>query len=100
MALASPEEYDNLALVELEAASAAIDLIEKKRRLNQASQFATLAELGREFGDRSTPDRHSRTLPEGDAAQPQNCSGTIAEAGRAGLAVHRNVPECGEQRLS
>ncbi|HEX8413793.1 MAG TPA: hypothetical protein VF637_07890 [Sphingomicrobium sp.] len=48
MALATPETYDTLALAELEAASATDDLAEKKRRLNQASALATLAELVRE----------------------------------------------------
>jgi hypothetical protein len=48
MALATPEEYDAMALVELEAAAVAETLAEKKQRLNQASQLATLAELARE----------------------------------------------------
>ena len=48
MAIATPEEYDNLALAELEAAAATHDPAEKKRRLNAASALATLAELARE----------------------------------------------------
>lgn len=50
MGLLSPEEYDKLALAELEAAAAATDRSEKKGRLNQASALATLAELVRQRG--------------------------------------------------
>ena len=42
------EEYDRLADVELAAAETIVDPGEKKRRLNQASALATLAELARE----------------------------------------------------
>jgi hypothetical protein len=49
MGISSPEDYDDLALIELEAAAAVDDPAEKKRRLNQASAFATLAELSREM---------------------------------------------------
>lgn len=51
MALFSADDYDQLALHELNAAAATDDPIEKKRRLNEASKLATLAELAREHAD-------------------------------------------------
>jgi hypothetical protein len=51
MALSTPEAYHDLALAELDAAATIDDPREKKRRLNQASAFATLAELAREHGE-------------------------------------------------
>lgn len=44
----TPEQYDELALRELEAAAATDMLAEKKLRLNQAASFVTLAQLARE----------------------------------------------------
>ena len=56
MKLLSVEEYDRLAAAELSAAAELTDLTAKKRRLNQAAELATLAELTRHYRDNSRDD--------------------------------------------